>query len=160
VLTAEYPKFFLVTVYTPNSQNELARLPYRKQWDKAFLNFIQELEQDKPVIACGDFNVAHQEIDIARPKSNYNKTPGYTQDEIDGFSRFMEAGFVDTWRSQHPEEVKYSWWSFRANARAKNVGWRIDYLIASEALAKKIKHTDIHNDIFGSDHCPVSLELK
>ena len=160
VLTAEYAKFFLVTVYTPNSQNELARLDYRKQWDKAFLGFISELEQDKPVVACGDFNVAHQEIDLTHPKPNYNKSPGYTQAEIDGFNRFMDAGFVDSWRMQNPDTIKYSWWSYRANARAKNVGWRIDYLIASDALRKKIQGTEIHNEIHGSDHCPVSLQLK
>ncbi len=160
VLTAEYEDFYLVTVYTPNSQNELARLPYRQNWDVCFRDYLLELQGSKPVIACGDFNVAHQAIDLARPKANYNKTPGYSQQEIDGFSALLDAGFIDSWRDQHPEEIKYSWWSYRAGARAKNIGWRIDYLIASQQLREQIHSTDILNDIHGSDHCPVQLQLK
>jgi len=159
VLTAEFDDFYLVTVYTPNSQNELRRLDYRKQWDADFLAYLLSLEEKKPVIACGDLNVAHQAIDLTHPKPNYNKNPGYTQTEIDGLSNILEAGYIDTWRHQNPEAIKYSWWSYRANARAKNVGWRIDYFLASNALKDKIHNTEIHNDIYGSDHCPVSLEL-
>lgn len=159
VIAAEFSKYILVTVYTPNSGSELKRLDYRKQWDAAFLAYLQELEKEKPVIVCGDLNVAHKEIDIARPKSNYNKTAGYTQTEIDGFDNLEEAGFVDTYRHVNPETVKYSWWSFRANARAKNIGWRIDYFMVSSALKKKIKGADIENDILGSDHCPVYLDI-
>lgn len=159
VLTAEFKDYYLVDVYTPNSGEELKRLDYRSRWDKAFLNHIRKLEEHKPVIVCGDLNVAHQEIDIARPKENYNKSAGYTQKEIDGFEALMAAGFIDTWRHQHPKEVKYSWWSFRAGARPKNIGWRIDYFLVSSALKKNIQHSDIHNDIHGSDHCPVSLVL-
>lgn len=159
VIAAEFSKFILVTVYTPNSGSELKRLDYRQDWDKAFLKYLQKLEQQKPLIVCGDLNVAHRDIDIARPKANYNKTAGYMQEEIDGFDNLMAAGFVDSFRHLHPEKVKYSWWSFRANARAKNVGWRIDYFLTSPALKKKIKGADIYNDIFGSDHCPVLLDV-
>ena len=159
VITAEFESFHLVSVYVPNSGNELVRLDYRKTWDRDFLCFLKNLEHDKPVIACGDFNVAHQEIDIARPKSNYNKTAGYTQAEIDGLSNFLDAGFVDTFRHWHPDTVKYSWWSFRANARTKNIGWRIDYCIASLGLMKNIKDPFILTDIMGSDHCPVGLKI-
>jgi exodeoxyribonuclease-3 len=121
--------------------------------------FILNLEQEKPVILCGDLNVAHQNIDIARPKSNYNKSAGFTQKEIDGLSALLDEGFIDVWRSQHPDEVKYSWWSYRFGARKKNIGWRIDYFIASEKIADKIKRSSIMNDIMGSDHCPVAIEL-
>ena len=160
VLTAEYANFYLVTVYTPNSGNELARLPYRETWDQAFLAFVKTLEKTKPAIMCGDFNVAHREIDIARPKPNYNKSAGYTQKEIDGMDRIVEAEFIDTFRHQHPDTIKYSWWSYRAGARAKNVGWRIDYVLASKALAdKRLISADIWNDIHGSDHCPVSIDI-
>lgn len=159
VLTAEFPEYYLVTVYTPNSGSELARLDYRQQWDAEFLAFLRSLEQKKPVVACGDFNVAHREIDIARPKANYNKSAGFTQKEIDGFDNLTEAGFIDTFRYQNPEEVKYSWWSYRAGARAKNIGWRIDYFITSNSMAECIKNTEILNEIEGSDHCPVVLEL-
>lgn len=159
VIAAEYGKFILVTVYTPNSGAELKRLGYRQQWDAAFLKYIQRLEKEKPVIVCGDLNVAHREIDIARPKANYNKTAGYMQEEIDGMDNIHAAGFIDTFRHLHPETVKYSWWSFRANARAKNVGWRIDYFLTSMSLKTKIKGADIFNDITGSDHCPVMLEI-
>ena len=160
VLTAEFEDFYLITVYTPNSGNELVRLPYRETWDRAFLDFVKELEQDKPVLMCGDFNVAHRDIDIARPKPNYNKSAGYTQKEIDGMDRIIAAGFVDTFRHFHPDTVKYSWWSYRAGARAKNVGWRIDYFLGSRALVEqRVKAAEIWNDIHGSDHCPVSVDL-
>ena len=159
VITAEFENFYLVSVYVPNSGNELVRLDYRKTWDGDFLSFLKTLERNKPVIACGDFNVAHQEIDIARPKANYNKTAGYTQTEIDGLSNFLDAGFVDTFRHWHPVTVQYSWWSFRANARAKNIGWRIDYCIATSGLIENITDVFILTDVLGSDHCPVGLEI-
>ncbi len=160
VLTAEFEAFYMVTVYTPNSQNELKRLPYRMEWDEAFKAHLLKLDAAKPVVCCGDLNVAHQEIDIARPKSNYNKSAGYTQDEIDGLSAILSSGFIDTFRTLHPEEVKYSWWSFRANARAKNIGWRLDYFLASERLKSGIAQADILTEVEGSDHCPVVLELN
>lgn len=161
VLTAEYPGFYLVTVYTPNSGNELVRLAYRETWDRDFLVFAKKLQKKKPVLMCGDFNVAHTEIDIARPKPNYNKTAGYTQKEIDGMDGIIAAGFVDTFRHLHPDTVKYSWWSYRAGARAKNVGWRIDYFLGSRSLVEsKLTGADIHTDIHGSDHCPVSVDLR
>ncbi len=159
VITAEFNDYYLVTVYTPNSGSELKRLSYRQAWDAAFLLFVKELERSKPVIICGDLNVAHKPIDLARPKQNYNKAAGYMQEEIDGFDNLMDAGFVDTFRHVKPEEVKYSWWSYRAGARAKNVGWRIDYFLTSPSLASNIRDAEIHNDIFGSDHCPVILDL-
>lgn len=159
ILCAEYDDFQLVTVYTPNSQNGLARLPYRKQWDADFKNYIVALEKHKPVVICGDLNVAHQAIDIARPKDNYNKSAGYTQDEIDGLSNILSAGYFDSFRMLHPEEVKYSWWSFRMNARERNIGWRIDYFIVSNALKSRIASADILTEVEGSDHCPVTLEL-
>lgn len=159
VIAAEFEHFILVNVYIPNSGQGLVRLDYRQTWDVEFLAYLQKLEQQKPLIVCGDFNVAHQEIDIARPKPNYNKTAGYTQAEIDGFSRFLEAGFVDTYRHFHPDTVAYSWWSFRANARAKNIGWRIDYVLTSAALVDKITDAFILPDIMGSDHCPVGIDI-
>lgn len=159
VITAEFDKYFLVTVYTPNSGSELKRLDYRQTWDSAFLAFLKDLEKTKPVIACGDFNVAHRDIDLARPKQNYNKAAGYMQQEIDGFQNLIDAGFIDTYRQIKPDQVKYSWWSYRAGAREKNVGWRIDYFIASSALKDQIKDVEILNEIEGSDHCPVVLEL-
>ncbi|MBN7799146.1 exodeoxyribonuclease III [Parahaliea mediterranea] len=161
VLTAEYPDFYLLTVYTPNSGNELVRLPYRETWDRDFLAYVKKLKKKKPVLMCGDFNVAHREIDIARPKPNYNKSAGYTQKEIDGMDNIHAAGFVDTFRHFHPDTVKYSWWSYRAGARAKNVGWRIDYFLGCEQFVReRVAGAEIHNDIFGSDHCPVSVELR
>ena len=161
VLTAEFADHFLVTVYTPNSGNELVRLPYRETWDRDFLAFIKTLEQQKPVLMCGDFNVAHTDIDIARPKANYNKSAGFTQKEIDGMDRIIASGFVDTFRHFHPNTVKYSWWSYRAGARAKNVGWRIDYFLGTRAFVeKRVRAAEIWNDIHGSDHCPVSVDLQ
>ena len=159
VLVAEFEHFFLLNVYVPNSGEELARLDYRQGWDLEFLAYLQQLQNKKPLIACGDFNVAHQEIDIARPKPNYNKSSGYTQVEIDGFSRFIDAGLIDTFRHFHPDTVAYSWWSFRASARARNVGWRIDYVLTSKALVDNVKEAFILPDITGSDHCPVGIEL-
>ena len=159
VLLAEFDHYYLVTVYTPNSGDGLRRLAYRQNWDADFLAYLRTLEISKPVVVCGDFNVAHREIDLARPKANYNKSPGYTQKEIDGFDKLMTAGFVDTYRYQHPNSVKYSWWSYRAGARARNVGWRIDYFLVSSGLAEAIQSADILNDIHGSDHCPVFLEI-
>ncbi|WP_031433518.1 exodeoxyribonuclease III [Methylomarinum vadi] len=159
VIAAEFENFILVDVYIPNSGQGLVRLDYRQIWDVEFLAYLKQLEQQKPLIVCGDFNVAHQEIDIARPKPNYNKTAGYTQAEIDGFGRFLEAGFVDTYRHFHPDTVAYSWWSFRANARAKNIGWRIDYVLTSAALLERITDAFISPDIMGSDHCPVGIDI-
>ena len=160
VIALEYEDYFLVTVYTPNSGSELKRLEYRQQWDADFLAHLQRLEQQKPVVVCGDLNVAHKDIDLARPKPNYNKSAGYTQKEIDGLDNLVAGGFIDTFRYQNPEQVKYSWWSYRAGARAKNVGWRIDYFLVSDGLQGKILYTDILNEVMGSDHCPVLLDIK
>ena len=159
VICAEYNNFFLITVYVPNSGSELLRLAYRQTWDAAFLSYLKNLEQQKPVLVCGDFNVAHQAIDLARPKENYNKAAGYMQEEIDGMNAYVGAGLIDTFRTLNPETVKYSWWSYRAGARQKNVGWRIDYFLASAALQPDIKEAYILNDILGSDHCPVGVAL-
>ena len=160
IVKAEFDDFFLVCVYVPNSGSELARLPYRQQWDADFLAYLKNCEKTKPVIICGDLNVAHQAIDLARPKENYNKSAGYMQEEIDGLSRFVEAGLVDTFRYFNPDQAKYSWWSYRAGAREKNVGWRIDYFLASEAFLNRISATEIYNDILGSDHCPVGITIN
>ena len=160
IVCAEYNDFFLVCVYVPNSGSELARLPYRQQWDADFLTYLKKCEETKPVVICGDLNVAHQAIDLARPKENYNKAAGYMQEEIDGMNRFVEAGLVDTFRNANPDLAKYSWWSYRAGAREKNVGWRIDYFLASEAFLNRISATEIYNDILGSDHCPVGITIK
>ena len=160
VMTAEFEKFFLINVYVPNSKGDLSRLSYRKIWDADLLKYMQDLEKVKPVFLCGDLNVAHQEIDIANPKSNYNKSPGYTQDEIDGMSNYISGGFVDTFRHFHPDTVKYSWWSFRAGARARNVGWRLDYFLASHKLLPKIDEAFIWNEYEGSDHCPVGVTIN
>ncbi|SKC52216.1 exodeoxyribonuclease III [Ohtaekwangia koreensis] len=160
VITAEYPTFFLVTVYTPNAGEGLARLDYRERWDKEFREYVNWLTRRKPVITCGDFNVAHQAIDIARPKENYNKSAGYTQREIDGFTRLLESGFIDTFRRFYPEQVKYTYWNYLFNARTKNVGWRIDYFLVSESLIDKVKDAAIYNQYLGSDHCPVALQIE
>lgn len=159
VLCAEYAGFYVVTVYTPNSGNDLRRLEYRQLWDREFLAYLTSLEKHKPVIICGDLNVAHREIDLARPKANYNKTAGYTQREIDGMDNLVAKHFFDTYRLLHPDTIKYSWWSYRAGARGKNIGWRIDYILASRKLAEKIKKAEIHDQVTGSDHCPVLLEF-
>ncbi|MGZ5001021.1 MAG: exodeoxyribonuclease III, partial [Methylomonas sp.] len=151
--------FFLVNVYVPNSGEKLVRLDYRQCWDLEFLAYLQKLQSQKPLIVCGDFNVAHQAIDIARPKANYNKSSGYTQVEIDGCSRLIDAGLVDSFRHLHPDTVGYSWWSFRANAREKNIGWRIDYVLISSALVNQVTDAFILPDIKGSDHCPVGIDI-
>lgn len=160
VIAAEYELFYLVTVYTPNSGSELKRLGYRQTWDAAFLDYIKALEEKKPVVVCGDLNVAHKDIDLARPKPNYNKSAGYMQEEIDGMDNYISAHFIDSFRELNPDTVKYSWWSYRAGARAKNVGWRIDYFLTSESLKSNLSHADILTDVMGSDHCPVLLELS
>lgn len=159
VITAEYPDFYLVDVYTPNSQTELARLDYRMEWEAAFLNYVKSLDAVKPVIICGDLNVAHNEIDLKNPKTNHMNA-GFTDSERQAFGRLLDAGFVDTFRALHPEEQTFSWWSYRFSARAKNVGWRIDYFVVSERLMPRVTSADIHTDILGSDHCPVSLVLS
>jgi exodeoxyribonuclease-3 len=159
VITAEYPNFFLTTVYTPNAGEGLARLDYRERWDRDFMEYVIWLQRRKPVIVCGDLNVAHEPIDIARAKENYNKSAGYTQIEIDGFERLLENGFVDTFRHFYPEEVKYSYWNYVTNARAKNLGWRIDYFLVSDKLVDLAKDAMIYNEYHGSDHCPVGLKI-
>jgi exodeoxyribonuclease-3 len=160
VLCLEYDRFYLVTAYVPNSGSELKRLGYRQDWDRAFLNYLKDLEKLKPVIVCGDLNVAHKPIDLARPKANYNKTAGYMQEEIDGMDRFIADGFADTFRRQHPGETdRYSWWSYRLDARSKNVGWRIDYFLVSESFLPSVKNAFILENITGSDHCPVGIVL-
>lgn len=156
----EFDQFYILNVYVPNSGSGLKRIDYRKQWDADFLNFIKALEKKKPVIVGGDFNVAHHEIDLARPKSNYNKTAGYTQIEIDGMDAFTSSGLMDSFRSLHPEEIIYSFWSQRFKARDRNVGWRIDYFLLSKLLEEKIISAKIFNDVMGSDHCPIGLELE
>ncbi|TLX74986.1 exodeoxyribonuclease III [Labilibacter sediminis] len=161
VLCLEYDKFYLVNVYVPNSGSDLKRLDYRQKWDKAFFDYLKSLEKSKPVIACGDFNVAHKEIDLARPKPNYNKSAGFMQEEIDGMDRFTQGGLKDTFRHFYPEQADiYSWWSYRAGARGKNVGWRIDYFLSSESFLPSIKDAFIMNEVMGSDHCPVGVLLE
>ncbi len=161
VLTAEFEDFYLVNVYTPNSKHTLERLKLRENlWDPEFLNYLKELDSKKPVIICGDFNAAHTEIDLARPKDN-EENAGYTPEERKGISNIIEAGFVDTFRALHPNETgRYTWWTWRAMARARNIGWRIDYFFVSRRIAGKIKGASIHEEIMGSDHCPVSIELE
>jgi len=159
VICAEYADFFLITVYVPNSGSELLRLDYRQTWDADFLNYLKELEAKKPVVVCGDLNVAHKAIDLARPKPNYNKSAGFMQQEIDGMDNYIASGLVDSFRVLNGDLVKYSWWSYRGGAREKNVGWRIDYFLVSEAFIPKVKSSTIHKEILGSDHCPVGLEL-
>lgn len=161
VVCAEYETFYLVNVYVPNSGSELARLDYRSDWDKAFYDYLKELETKKPVVVCGDFNVAHTAIDLARPKPNYNKSAGYTQTEIDGMDRFVNGGFIDTFRYFYPTTTEaYSWWSYRGGARAKNVGWRIDYFLVSQELKDSLQSASILANQMGSDHCPILLEIK
>ena len=159
VITLEYPEFYMVTVYTPNAQNELARLPYRMEWEDAFLAYLKGLEKKKPVIFCGDLNVAHKEIDLKNPKSN-RMNAGFTDEERGKFTALLEAGFVDTFRHFYPNmEQIYSWWSYRFKAREKNAGWRIDYFCVSEVLKDKLQDAKIHTQVMGSDHCPVELEI-
>ena len=159
VVCAEYDSYFVISVYVPNSGSELLRLGYRQNWDADFLSYLKKLESIKPVIVCGDFNVAHQPIDLARPKENYNKAAGYMQEEIDGMNLFVQNGLIDTFRALNPAQVKYSWWSYRAGAREKNVGWRIDYFLVSQSFLPQVKESFILNDVFGSDHCPVGIQL-
>lgn len=159
VITLDMGDYYFVTTYTPNSQSELARLDYRMKWDDAWRDLLCRLKAEKPVIACGDLNVAHTEIDLKNPKTN-RRNAGFTDEEREKFSALLDAGFIDTWRYQHPGvEQVYSWWSYRFKAREKNAGWRIDYFVVSEDLAPRIVSTDIHTDIFGSDHCPVELVI-
>ena len=160
VITLEYPDFYLVTVYTPNSQNELKRLDYRMQWEDDFLSYIKRLDEQKPVIFCGDLNVAHQEIDLKNPKTN-RKNAGFTDEERAKMTVVLSSGFTDTWRTLNPDtEDVYSWWSYRFSARQKNAGWRIDYFIVSDRIMDKVEDAKIHTDIFGSDHCPVELDIS
>ena len=159
VITLEMPDFYLVNVYTPNSQDGLKRLDYRMTWDDAFREYLLRLDSKKPVIACGDMNVAHKEIDLKNPKTN-RKNAGFTDEEREKFTQLLSAGFTDTFRSLHPDEDgAYSRWSYRFRAREKNAGWRIDYFVVSNRIAGDIKSANIHNEIFGSDHCPVELEI-
>ena len=159
VITLEYEDFYFVTVYTPNSQNELARLDYRMQWETDFLAYLKKLEENKPVVFCGDLNVAHKEIDLKNPKTN-RKNAGFTDEERAKFTELLEAGFVDTFRYFYPEQENiYSWWSYRFKAREKNAGWRIDYFCVSEGLKNQLVDAKIHTQIMGSDHCPVELEI-
>ena len=160
VITAEFPDYYVVTCYTPNSQNELARLDYRMEWEDAWLGYLKGLEERKPVIFCGDLNVAHQEIDLKNPKTN-RKNAGFTDPEREKFTRLLEAGFVDTYRYFYPQqEGVYSWWSYRFKAREKNAGWRIDYFCVSEVLRSRLESAAIHTEILGSDHCPVELVIS
>ncbi|MBQ8282754.1 MAG: exodeoxyribonuclease III [Paraprevotella sp.] len=159
VITLEMPKFFLVTVYVPNSQDELRRLDYRMQWEDAFRSYIMNLDTQKPVIICGDLNVAHKEIDLKNPKSN-RRNAGFTDEEREKFSTLLDAGFTDTFRYFNPDmENIYSWWSYRFQARQKNAGWRIDYFLVSKRLEEQLTSASIHTDIFGSDHCPVEVNV-
>ena len=160
IITLEYPDFYLVTVYTPNSQDELRRLPYRMEWETAFRNFLLDLDSRKPVIVCGDMNVAHQEIDLKNPKTNRHHA-GFTDEERAKMSLLLQSGFTDTFRYFHPEATDiYSWWSYRFRAREKNAGWRIDYFLTSNRLQPLLKDAKILTDIFGSDHCPVELDTN
>lgn len=160
VLTVEFEHFYLVNVYTPNSKNGLERLGLReKLWDPEFLNYLKTLEKTKPVVVCGDFNAAHQEIDLARPKTNHHSA-GFTDEERQGITNMINRGMIDTFRTLHPDEVRYTWWSHWGNARANNVGWRIDYFFISSNLQNNLKAAEIHEDVTGSDHCPVSIELE
>jgi exodeoxyribonuclease-3 len=159
VITAEYDDFFLVNVYVPNSKRELERLPYRQEWDRDFLRYLKKLEKKKPVIFCGDLNVAHTEIDLANPKANV-RNHGFTVEERAGFTAFVEAGFIDSFREFEAGGGHYTWWSPMSGARARNVGWRIDYFLLSRALRPRLKRAFIHSQILGSDHCPIGVELK
>jgi exodeoxyribonuclease-3 len=160
IICLEYDDFYLVNVYVPNSGQKLKRLAYRKEWDKDFLKYLNNLQKKKPVVVCGDFNVAHQPIDLKNDKLNYNKTAGYTQIEIDGMDAFITSGFVDIFRFLHPNEIAYTFWSYRFKARERNIGWRIDYFLISQSLICKIKSVQILDDIYGSDHCPIELEIN
>lgn len=158
-LTLEYPDFYLINSYTPNSQPKLKRVDYRMRYDDALRAYMLKLSADKPVILCGDLNVAHEEMDLKNPKSNH-KNPGFSDQEREKFTELLDSGFIDSFRSLHPDEIKYSWWSYRFNARKNNAGWRIDYFVVSNNGQKLIKNADILNDVFGSDHCPIELDLN
>lgn len=158
VITLEMPQFYLVTVYTPNSQDELRRLDYRMQWERDFQDYLLRLNARKPVVVCGDMNVAHEEIDLKNPKTN-RRNAGFTDEEREAMTRLLDSGFVDTFRRLHPDEVTYSWWSYRFRAREKNTGWRIDYFLVSESLVPQVAEAKIHTQIMGSDHCPVEVDL-
>jgi len=160
VILLEFEKFNLINVYVPNSGQELKRIEYRKKWDKDFLNYCIAINKKKPLIITGDLNVAHQEIDIARPKANYNKTSGYTQIEIDGFSKYLNNDFIDIFRMRNPEKIIYTWWNYRFRARERNVGWRIDYFLIDKNLVNTINSIDVEDKVLGSDHCPITLELN
>ena len=159
VITLEFEDFYLITVYVPNSQDELRRLVYRMKWEDDFKAYLKELEKTKPVIFCGDLNVAHKEIDLKNPKTN-RRNAGFTDEERGKMSALLDDGFIDTFRYFYPEEVVYSWWSYRFRAREKNTGWRIDYFICSEALKDRLKDAKIHTEVMGSDHCPVELDIE
>ena len=160
VITLEYPSFYFITVYTPNSQNELKRLDYRMAWDDAFRAYVVELDKNKPVIICGDLNVAHKEIDLANPATN-RRSAGFTDEERGKFTELIEAGFIDTFRHFYPDQAEiYTWWSYRTRARSRNAGWRIDYFVVSDRLKDQLHDAKIHDDILGSDHCPVELTLE
>ena len=159
VITLEYDKFFLVTVYTPNAQEELRRLDYRMTWEDAFQAYLHQLDAKKPVIVCGDMNVAHQEIDLKNPKTN-RRSAGFTDEERSKMTQLLSNGFTDTFRTLHPEQVTYSYWSYRFRAREKNAGWRIDYFLISDRLKPQLKGASIHTEIYGSDHCPVELDIN
>ena len=159
VITLEMPQFFLVCCYTPNSQDGLKRLDYRMTWEDAMRDYLKSLDRQKPVIYCGDLNVAHEEIDIKNPKTN-RRNAGFTDEERQKFSELLSEGFIDTFRTLYPDEITYSWWSYRFHAREKNAGWRIDYFVTSQRLLEHIKDAKIHTEIMGSDHCPVELLLK
>jgi exodeoxyribonuclease-3 len=160
VICAEYIDYFLVTVYTPNAGQDLKRLDFKHKWNTAFKDYIQNLDSKKPVIICGDLNVAHQSIDLKNDKSNYNKTAGYTQIEIDDFSELLKVGFVDVFRYLNPDKIEYTFWSYRFKARERNTGWRIDYFLVSKRIIHRVKDVKILNQYFGSDHCPVLLEIN
>ncbi len=159
VITMEFDDFYLVCVYVPNSQDELKRLTYRMKWEDDFRSYVSRLAEKKGVVICGDLNVAHNDIDIKNPASNRHNA-GFTDEERGKFNALLDAGFVDSWRMLNPDTVKYSWWSYRFKARERNAGWRIDYFIVSESMKDRISGAEIHNEIFGSDHCPVELDLK
>ena len=160
VITLEFEGFILTNVYVPNSGSGLKRLDYRSEWDHAFAEFLRTQSKRKPLVVCGDFNVAHHDIDLARPKPNYNKTSGYTQVEIDGMDLILSGSLLDSFRYLHPDEIKYTFWSMRFGAREKNVGWRIDYFLVSDQMRSLIDKAEIYNDVMGSDHCPIGLELS
>ena len=158
IITLEYDDFYFITMYVPNAQDELRRLDYRMEWENAYLTYIKALDKKKPVIYCGDLNVAHEEIDLKNPKTN-RRNPGFTDEERGKFTEVLKAGFKDTFRELHPDEQVFSWWSYRFHAREKNAGWRIDYFVVSERLMPKVKSADIHTEVYGSDHCPVELVI-